>query len=287
MALKSYTHTQASPETIWQVPHNLGHPPAVDISTVYNGALQKIHPHRVIHTNANELQIVFSAPRSGSARLIGVGPIELSSTGPQVPQVPPVQPFAFFDNFTGPAGTLDGRISSGDTRAWSEFSEGLILDGSGNMVADSALIHTAPTLQVPLAVNYTGAFAIEVVFASIMGTLEDVTGITFDVAGVDSTIGITVLADLHLVGDILIQAAGMEHTMPMPAQNVPLTLRVEAAAGVSTLFVNEVLVGTEPVGAPLGTDIMLNVVVGGEDIGGGNTMLIDSIRVEELAGPLL
>lgn len=196
-------------------------------------------------------------------------------------------PFAFFDNFAGAAGSLQGRIPSGDTRAWSEFSAGLNLDGSGNMVADSALIATAPTLQVPLAANYTGALALEVVFASIMGTLEDVTSITFDVSGDNSQISILVLADQYNIGDILIQAAGVEHTMTMPAQNVPLTLRVETAAGLSTLFVNGSSVGTFAAVDALGANIVLNVIASGDDIAGGNTMLISSIEVEELAGPLL
>jgi hypothetical protein len=261
-----------------------------DVIEDSGGVIRKILPASVKHITDNSMLVEFSEPTKGLVRLIGLFEAQPNSLGagaidPGQYYVAPV--FAFFDDFAGSAGSLQGRIPSGDTRAWTEFSGGLNLDGSGNLVADSSLLATAPTLQVPLSMNYTGALALEVVFASVMQTLQNVTSITFDVAGDDATLSILVLADQYNPGDILIQAAGMDYTMAMPAVNVPLTLRVEVAAGVSTLFVNGSSVGTDTWGAPLGANIMLNIIAGGDDISAGDSMLISSIEVEELAGTLL
>jgi hypothetical protein len=64
------THTQSSPATTWTITHNLGRPPVCEVVVQYNGESQVILPKQVIHTSANEVQIVFSVARSGTARLI-------------------------------------------------------------------------------------------------------------------------------------------------------------------------------------------------------------------------
>lgn len=69
MGIRTYTHTQAIAASTWNVTHNLGHPPVVDVWVDYQGEQQKILPRQIIHVNLNEMQIVFSVARTGQARM--------------------------------------------------------------------------------------------------------------------------------------------------------------------------------------------------------------------------
>ena len=61
-----YDYTQASPDSIWTVAHNLGHRPLVDIFSV--GGVVMVGD--IVHLSVNTLQIIFSSAVSGSARLV-------------------------------------------------------------------------------------------------------------------------------------------------------------------------------------------------------------------------
>lgn len=61
-----YQHVQNSALAVWTIPHNLGHRPVVNVSTV-GGALLFAE---VLHLSANTLQILFDDAYSGFAVLI-------------------------------------------------------------------------------------------------------------------------------------------------------------------------------------------------------------------------
>jgi hypothetical protein len=61
-----YQHTQASPSTLWTIPHNLGHRPLVDLYT--SGWLDLIA--QVVHVDTNNTQVLFDTPQSGYALLL-------------------------------------------------------------------------------------------------------------------------------------------------------------------------------------------------------------------------
>lgn len=66
--MQIYTHTQSPAATTWTINHNLGCKPTFDV-LVAGGT--KVYPASVIHLSDTELQLTFSSPRSGTARLIG------------------------------------------------------------------------------------------------------------------------------------------------------------------------------------------------------------------------
>lgn len=59
-----------APLAVWTIEHNLGVYPIVDTMIDYNGALTKIIPKEVIVTSLNTVEIHFSVPRTGQARVV-------------------------------------------------------------------------------------------------------------------------------------------------------------------------------------------------------------------------
>ena len=72
-----FLHTQSSPASTWSIAHNLNCKPVVEVMVdTGGGAREKIFPQKVLHSSDTIMQISFSAPRSGVARLVGLVPIE-------------------------------------------------------------------------------------------------------------------------------------------------------------------------------------------------------------------
>jgi len=66
--VRSYTHTQATASTTWNINHNLGTmAPIIDTYIYVNSVLTKILPLSVTVTDAYNAVITFSSARSGTA----------------------------------------------------------------------------------------------------------------------------------------------------------------------------------------------------------------------------
>lgn len=70
MPLQTYQHVQTVASTIWNIQHNLGIYPVVDILVNTTDGLTKIIPSDVKIVDMNTIQIHFSTPHSGQARLV-------------------------------------------------------------------------------------------------------------------------------------------------------------------------------------------------------------------------
>lgn len=289
----SYTHVQTTPSLTWTITHNLNGATMGDVIEDNGGVIRKILPASVKHITDDSMLVEFSEPTKGLVRLIGLFAASTSSGAGSIdPGQYYVAPaFAFFDDFAGTAGSLDGRIPFGDTRAWSETAAGSwLLDGFGHLTANMALLAGSVTAQLPLATSYTNGFAIEVVFASPMQSSENVTGLQIFVAGADQGYGFNFLADFPTAGDLMIQVSGgdtnNEYTMPMPASGVPFTARLEFIGGTHTLLINGSQIMSGAIVAALGSNVKLYLDASGNN-NSTDSMLIDSVAVEELAGSLL
>lgn len=65
--LVSYTHTQDTAAQHWEITHNLGDYPVVDVHIVYNGQTQKVLPARVVYLSPMTCRISFTTPQAGYA----------------------------------------------------------------------------------------------------------------------------------------------------------------------------------------------------------------------------
>jgi len=63
--------TQASPADTWVITHNFGFKPVCDVWLDDVGLIQKVLPASIIHVSDDELQVIFTTPHSGGARLLG------------------------------------------------------------------------------------------------------------------------------------------------------------------------------------------------------------------------
>jgi len=70
MVFNTFIHIQGTASNVWHIAHNLGHPPISDVTVDYNGDRVKFMPYQVVHIDMNNLEIRFSVPRTGEARLL-------------------------------------------------------------------------------------------------------------------------------------------------------------------------------------------------------------------------
>ena len=63
--IRVYRHEQSSASTTWNVYHNLGTKPLVEIFVQDAGVLKKAWPLSMEHVDDNNLTIVWSSPRVG------------------------------------------------------------------------------------------------------------------------------------------------------------------------------------------------------------------------------
>jgi hypothetical protein len=69
-ALQSYQHFQSAPSALWSINHNLGVFPVTDVMVDYNGVLTKIIPMGINVIDLNNVEIHFSTPYTGQARMV-------------------------------------------------------------------------------------------------------------------------------------------------------------------------------------------------------------------------
>jgi hypothetical protein len=67
-----YYFVQTTPNMTWVITHNLNVPngPVIDVSVNYQGSLQRMIPSSIVATSANVTTVTFTAPYSGTARLV-------------------------------------------------------------------------------------------------------------------------------------------------------------------------------------------------------------------------
>lgn len=66
----TYKHTQATPNTLWEINHKLGRTVVLDCYVWFQGSLQKIMPLKVEKITDDLTHIQFSTAFSGEARVI-------------------------------------------------------------------------------------------------------------------------------------------------------------------------------------------------------------------------
>lgn len=66
----TYQHVQSTPSDKWNVGHNLGVFPIVDVLVDIDGTLTKIIPMDIVLVDENNIRIEFSKPFVGSARMV-------------------------------------------------------------------------------------------------------------------------------------------------------------------------------------------------------------------------
>lgn len=70
---KNYIHVQPTPSDVWTINHGLGGLPNVDVIIEENGVVQKVLVDRVAFVDENNIEVRFSNPRQGQARVTTVG----------------------------------------------------------------------------------------------------------------------------------------------------------------------------------------------------------------------
>lgn len=70
MAAQTYQHNQSTPSALWEITHNLGVYPIVDVYVNIDGNMEKILPKDIIRINDNVVNIEFSSPFAGVARIV-------------------------------------------------------------------------------------------------------------------------------------------------------------------------------------------------------------------------
>ena len=70
MAIQSYIHEQTIASDTWDVMHTLGTKFVnIDVMINYNGQLETILPESIVSVNDNQIQVKFSSPYTGKARV--------------------------------------------------------------------------------------------------------------------------------------------------------------------------------------------------------------------------
>ncbi len=69
--MKIFDFQQVTPSAQWVIVHNLNAYPATEAHVLVNGHVEKILPNSVEYVDSNTVQINFSAPHTGDARLAG------------------------------------------------------------------------------------------------------------------------------------------------------------------------------------------------------------------------
>jgi hypothetical protein len=70
MAIQSYIHEQTTPSSTWDVMHSLGSPFVnIDVMININGNLETILPQSIKSVTDNQIQVTFSSPYTGKARV--------------------------------------------------------------------------------------------------------------------------------------------------------------------------------------------------------------------------
>lgn len=67
--MQTYIHTQSTPSAIWTIDHNL-ELTSLMIET-FLGDSSTIMPSKITKTTANQVVVIFSTARSGTARILG------------------------------------------------------------------------------------------------------------------------------------------------------------------------------------------------------------------------
>lgn len=68
--MKTYTHTQSTPAAIWTIDHNLDLS-SMMIETVVGTDPNPVLPLKITKTSENQVVVIFSTARSGTARIFG------------------------------------------------------------------------------------------------------------------------------------------------------------------------------------------------------------------------
>jgi hypothetical protein len=61
-----------TPSVTWQIDHNFGNKPVIDVCLDYNGTKLRAFPSNVVHTSDNRVTITWSSAQTGSAVVSGV-----------------------------------------------------------------------------------------------------------------------------------------------------------------------------------------------------------------------
>lgn len=66
----TYRHVQDTPSDLWQLTHNLGMHPIIEVYTLDGGDLLKLIPRRITYVDDNNAELEFSFPITGFATVV-------------------------------------------------------------------------------------------------------------------------------------------------------------------------------------------------------------------------
>jgi hypothetical protein len=213
------------------------------------------------------------------------------TSGPSLPAVG--ADLTFFDDFSGAASNLSGRVvtAASGTRIWmgNMGANSYQVTGTGKVTVPSSVDVISATTSNVLLSDTASAFFIEVIFASVHQLADVVTAVGFALYSPSSgNLGVSVVPNPGN-SNLQIQMHGGDvgnYDMPIPAENNPLTVRVEFSGGVGTLKINGTTVHTDTItyGTLVGPSIGLQMYSDVNPAETTSAMLIDSIEVGVLPG---
>lgn len=164
--MNSYIHNQTTPSAEWLVVHNLDTYPVSDVIIDDDDRRLKTLPLALEYINSNSVLVRFSAPMTGTIRLVGLYKYELNPVEPEIPVDPvdpePVMYDIFLDTFNG-SGDMTGHVSDNgviwDTE-WQPLTTMLL--GGGDVYPDPAVGGNLHSYMVPQGITLPETFNIEV-----------------------------------------------------------------------------------------------------------------------------
>lgn len=71
MAATTQVFNITSASATWQIDHNFGSKPVVDVCLNYNGSQVRAFPNNIVHNSDNRVTITWSSPQTGSVIVSG------------------------------------------------------------------------------------------------------------------------------------------------------------------------------------------------------------------------
>lgn len=71
MAVTTQVFNITSASATWQIDHNFGSKPIIDVAVNYNGTAVRAFPNNVVHDSNNRVTITWTSPQTGSVVVTG------------------------------------------------------------------------------------------------------------------------------------------------------------------------------------------------------------------------
>jgi hypothetical protein len=71
--VKTITFVQSTPSSLWHIEHQLNNPNVI-VETIIideNGEVKQVFPSKVVRIDSNTIDVYFTSPHAGEARIVG------------------------------------------------------------------------------------------------------------------------------------------------------------------------------------------------------------------------